>query len=281
MLIDTHAGGRRWDDVACVKCGSVDSPDANAILLCDRCDRGYHQRCLRPALAEVPTGEWMCSDCCLLLREAAQHAPAHNFAGKDSLKQLESPLPEWMASRAMPADKVDLKLWSGAARAGWQVVPSARGAEKYHHWLYVAPCNVGFRNRASIFDVAEKHAAVVAAAEPTDTASDDASGRRSRRTQLVESPELPAAVRMVDCGSCLNCLDMRKHGGPGVKKAACISKVALPTQADAGMREAAQGESATTDASQAECDPVDPIDEDDQGIGADSNEAEMSCQPCA
>ena len=162
------------------------------------------------------------------------------------------------------------------------MVPSARGAEKYHHWLYVAPCNVGFRNRASIFDVAKKHAAVVAASKPTDTASDDASGRRRRRAELAEPSELPAAVRMVDCGSCLNCLDMRRHGGPGVKKAACIRKVALPTQADAGMKEAVESESATTDASQAECDPVDPVDDDDQGIAAGSNEpTAASCQPCA
>jgi bromodomain adjacent to zinc finger domain protein 1A len=37
--------------------------DADKMLLCDKCDRGYHMYCLRPKLKAVPDGEWFCPDC--------------------------------------------------------------------------------------------------------------------------------------------------------------------------------------------------------------------------
>jgi len=37
--------------------------DADKMLLCDKCDRGHHLYCLRPALNCVPDGEWFCPKC--------------------------------------------------------------------------------------------------------------------------------------------------------------------------------------------------------------------------
>lgn len=33
------------------------------MLLCDRCDQGYHMDCLEPPLEEVPIEDWFCSQC--------------------------------------------------------------------------------------------------------------------------------------------------------------------------------------------------------------------------
>jgi len=33
------------------------------MLLCDRCDQGYHMDCLVPALEEVPIEDWFCPRC--------------------------------------------------------------------------------------------------------------------------------------------------------------------------------------------------------------------------
>lgn len=33
------------------------------LILCDKCDRGYHRRCLKPPLLKVPTGKWLCPRC--------------------------------------------------------------------------------------------------------------------------------------------------------------------------------------------------------------------------
>lgn len=33
------------------------------MLLCDKCNRGYHLTCLVPPMAAIPPGEWFCQAC--------------------------------------------------------------------------------------------------------------------------------------------------------------------------------------------------------------------------
>jgi hypothetical protein len=47
-----------WCAAACNK-----RSGAAIMLLCDRCDRGYHTCCLVPALPSVPGGAWVCPGC--------------------------------------------------------------------------------------------------------------------------------------------------------------------------------------------------------------------------
>ncbi|XP_062973866.1 bromodomain adjacent to zinc finger domain protein 1A [Elgaria multicarinata webbii] len=37
--------------------------DAESMVLCDSCDRGYHIYCIRPKLKAVPDGDWFCPEC--------------------------------------------------------------------------------------------------------------------------------------------------------------------------------------------------------------------------
>lgn len=46
---------------ACKHCSLPNHPEL--ILLCDRCDSGYHTACLRPPLMIIPDGEWFCPPC--------------------------------------------------------------------------------------------------------------------------------------------------------------------------------------------------------------------------
>jgi hypothetical protein len=41
------------------------------LLCCDGCERAYHLNCIRPALLDVPEGDWFCSHC----RDAAPKTP--------------------------------------------------------------------------------------------------------------------------------------------------------------------------------------------------------------
>ena len=51
-------------DTACVVCGSTSvTKGGKPMLLCDKCDRGFHMKCLRPPLTNVPSGDWYCPDC--------------------------------------------------------------------------------------------------------------------------------------------------------------------------------------------------------------------------
>ena len=64
-------------DQKCEICLSDDDP--KSILLCDACDGGYHLYCLRPKLAAVPKGEWLCTRC----RKTAQVLTDEPFGFKD------------------------------------------------------------------------------------------------------------------------------------------------------------------------------------------------------
>jgi hypothetical protein len=56
-----------YADHACQGCGSTRSP--STMLLCDRCNAGWHLKCLEPPLQGVPEGLWFCPGCRLQLPE--------------------------------------------------------------------------------------------------------------------------------------------------------------------------------------------------------------------
>ncbi|PKA59774.1 Histone-lysine N-methyltransferase ATXR6 [Apostasia shenzhenica] len=50
-----------YSDVLCQQCRSGERE--NMLILCDRCDMGYHIYCLRPIVIRVPAGPWFCPSC--------------------------------------------------------------------------------------------------------------------------------------------------------------------------------------------------------------------------
>eukprot|EP00668_Euglena_longa_P003203 GGOE01003747.1.p1 GENE.GGOE01003747.1~~GGOE01003747.1.p1 ORF type:complete len:327 (-),score=28.01 GGOE01003747.1:415-1395(-) len=62
------------DDVYCEVCGGGHQPEE--LLLCDRCDHGYHMFCLVPALLKVPEGNWYCPRCSKLRARAERRRMA-------------------------------------------------------------------------------------------------------------------------------------------------------------------------------------------------------------
>ncbi|KAH0767209.1 hypothetical protein KY290_003109 [Solanum tuberosum] len=56
------------EDIFCAKCGSMDLPTDNDIILCDgACERGFHQLCVEPPLLkeDIPPDDegWLCPGC--------------------------------------------------------------------------------------------------------------------------------------------------------------------------------------------------------------------------
>eukprot|EP00053_Salpingoeca_punica_P018232 m.178064 g.178064 ORF g.178064 m.178064 type:complete len:233 (-) comp17389_c1_seq1:1446-2144(-) len=49
------------DLMHCAVCTRQDRDDV--MLLCDRCNRGFHMDCLQPPLEEMPEGDWFCPSC--------------------------------------------------------------------------------------------------------------------------------------------------------------------------------------------------------------------------
>ncbi|GAB2283186.1 Probable Histone-lysine N-methyltransferase atxr5, variant 2 [Dionaea muscipula] len=50
-----------YSHISCEKCGKGDRSDE--LLLCDRCDKGFHINCVRPIVVRVPIGSWLCTKC--------------------------------------------------------------------------------------------------------------------------------------------------------------------------------------------------------------------------
>jgi hypothetical protein len=48
------AGGFEESDEPCELCGEAQQSDANLLLECERCLRGFHMTCLDPPLSAVP-----------------------------------------------------------------------------------------------------------------------------------------------------------------------------------------------------------------------------------
>ena len=45
-------------------------------------------------------------------------------------------IPDWRLAAEIGTDVVDKKLWPGAAREGWRIMPMARGSDKCGKWCY-------------------------------------------------------------------------------------------------------------------------------------------------
>ncbi|VEN41718.1 unnamed protein product [Callosobruchus maculatus] len=58
---DDSAEEEEEEDFPCQKCGKSDHPEW--ILLCDKCENGWHCSCLRPPLLSIPEGDWFCPPC--------------------------------------------------------------------------------------------------------------------------------------------------------------------------------------------------------------------------
>jgi len=72
------------DQYFCEVCERGDNDEL--MLLCDGCDDAYHTYCLRPALADIPPGDWRCPRC--ISAECAKPPAAYGFEEAPSAYSL-------------------------------------------------------------------------------------------------------------------------------------------------------------------------------------------------
>lgn len=104
-----------WQCTNCKVCNICrDSGNADAMLICDLCDKGYHMKCLAPPLNKKPTGllavagNWVCSVCDKNNNNKKEKSPTSlkdlNASNKESC-MYEPPTPcESPELPVMPAD---------------------------------------------------------------------------------------------------------------------------------------------------------------------------------
>ena len=82
------AGGFEESDEPCELCGGAQQTDANLLLECERCLRGFHMACLDPPLSAVPEVR----RCTAVLLRSAVQLPARRLSYIDQADDsLSSP----------------------------------------------------------------------------------------------------------------------------------------------------------------------------------------------
>jgi histone acetyltransferase MYST3/histone acetyltransferase MYST4 len=62
LIEHLRAQSTKWQCIECKRC-SVCLMTCESMLLCDKCDRGYHKECCQPALSKRPKGQFVCHVC--------------------------------------------------------------------------------------------------------------------------------------------------------------------------------------------------------------------------
>ena len=87
-------GEMAFDKMMCEICGKGD--DEDLIIICDKCNKGFHLYCLTPILPSVPSGDWFCSKCCEK-KQQQYRTVRHKLEESQSLIvdffKLERPIP--------------------------------------------------------------------------------------------------------------------------------------------------------------------------------------------
>lgn len=83
------------DDFPCQKCQKKDHPEW--ILLCDKCDNGWHCSCLRPPLLGIPEGDWFCPPCEHIILLERLQAKLVEYDKKLNKKEIENRRKERLA----------------------------------------------------------------------------------------------------------------------------------------------------------------------------------------
>ncbi|GAU38097.1 hypothetical protein TSUD_318910 [Trifolium subterraneum] len=56
-----------YSNTTCEHCGSGDNPEE--LMLCEKCDNGFHMKCVRPIVVRIPIGSWICPNCSCTKKE--------------------------------------------------------------------------------------------------------------------------------------------------------------------------------------------------------------------
>ncbi|XP_077406292.1 histone acetyltransferase KAT6B isoform X2 [Vanacampus margaritifer] len=63
--LTSHVKRLRWQCIECKTCSccQIQGKNADQMLFCDSCDRGFHMECCEPPISRMPKGTWLCQVC--------------------------------------------------------------------------------------------------------------------------------------------------------------------------------------------------------------------------
>ncbi|KAJ1260901.1 hypothetical protein BS78_10G267700 [Paspalum vaginatum] len=97
-------------DQICEQCSS--GLHGNVMLLCDRCDKGWHLYCLSPPLDRVPPGNWYCSDCLNSDRDCFGFVHRRKSCLLDTFRRFDERVRKrWFGQRHPGRLQVEKQFW--------------------------------------------------------------------------------------------------------------------------------------------------------------------------
>ncbi|KAG6545509.1 hypothetical protein Mapa_013111 [Marchantia paleacea] len=102
-----EVGGR--NDQICEQCHS--GAHAQLMLLCDRCDRGWHLYCLSPPLSSVPVGNWYCLDCIGSESESFGFGQGQEYSFDSFRRMADRFKRKWFGTRPSTYADIEKEFW--------------------------------------------------------------------------------------------------------------------------------------------------------------------------
>ncbi|TKW23630.1 hypothetical protein SEVIR_4G303900v4 [Setaria viridis] len=97
-------------DQVCEQCSS--GLHGDVMLLCDRCDKGWHLYCLSPPLERVPPGNWYCSDCLNSDRDCFGFVHRRKSCLLETFRRFEERVRKrWFGQRSPTRVQVEKQFW--------------------------------------------------------------------------------------------------------------------------------------------------------------------------
>ncbi|XP_030627171.1 histone acetyltransferase KAT6B [Chanos chanos] len=108
----------RWQCIECKTCSScqIQGKNADEMLFCDSCDRGFHMECCDPPLSRMPKGLWICQVC--RPKEQGEKVSLHRTAAQIKQRYAKPGRPRKTLTRpVMYEDSSDTQAFPLSLRA--------------------------------------------------------------------------------------------------------------------------------------------------------------------
>ncbi|KAJ4712113.1 Transcription factor jumonji (JmjC) domain protein [Melia azedarach] len=96
-------------DQICEQCQS--GLHGEVMLLCDRCNKGWHIYCLSPPLKQVPPGNWYCLECLNSDKDSFGFVPGKQFSLDSFRRMADRAKRKWFGSGSVSRVQMEKKFW--------------------------------------------------------------------------------------------------------------------------------------------------------------------------
>ncbi|KAK7406134.1 hypothetical protein VNO78_07753 [Psophocarpus tetragonolobus] len=96
-------------DQICEQCKS--GLHGELMLLCDRCDKGWHTYCLSPPLKQIPLGNWYCFNCLNSDRDSFGFVPGKHYSLEAFRRIADRSRKRWFGSGPVSRVQIEKKFW--------------------------------------------------------------------------------------------------------------------------------------------------------------------------